>query len=138
MRYSVDTSSLAYALVRLAAPAGAAVESSALPDTVSHLPAVIVSASAPGPVDNDPRGGASARFTLSFSAYAESRSEASELCDQVYAGILAAWRDRIRTDYGWISRVLVGDVILPQPVSSNLEADDLHRFDAVVPVIARH
>lgn len=138
MRYSVDTSSLAYALVRLAAPASAAVESSALTDTIANLPVVIVSASAPTPVGNDPRGDASASFTITVSCYSESRSEASRLCDTVYAGLIAAWRDRIRTDFGWLSRVLVADTILPQPVSSNLEADDLHRFDAVVPVIARH
>ena len=65
-------------------------------------------------------------------------AEASELCDTVYAGIIAAWRDRIRTDYGWISRVLVADTILPQAVASQMEADDIHRFDCVLPVVARH
>lgn len=138
MRYTVDTASLAYALVRLAAPAGTTIESSALADTVSDLPAVIVTASAPTPVDNDPRGGASAAFTISVACYSESRSEASALCDAVYGGIIAAWRDHIRTDYGWISRVLVADTILPQAVASQMEADDLSRFDCVLPVVARH
>lgn len=138
MRYTVDVSSLAYALVSAAVPSGTTVLSGAMTDTVQKLPAVIVSVSAPTPVGNDPSGGASAECSIAVSAYSTKRAEASALADTVYAGLIRAWQAGTITPFGWIARVDLGLSILPQQVAPTLAADDLSRFDIVLPVIARH
>lgn len=136
MSFSVNTAALSYALVSDAAPPGHRVESRVPADSGDTLPLVIVSASAPTSVANH-RAEMSAQFTMAVSCYSRDRSEAWSACDAIYGQIIQAWRSRTVTDYGWISHV-GNDSQHPTYVASDLEADDVHRFDCTLPVIARH
>ncbi len=136
MSFTVDSSSLSYALAKDAAPTGWRVESSSPADIGPSLPLSIVSASAPISVANG-RAEASASFTIVASCYSRSRAEARAGCDAIYAGFFAAWRSHEATPYGWISRIS-NDSQQPTYVASGLEADDVHRFDCTLSVIARH
>lgn len=136
MSFTLDSSSLSYALAKASALPDWRVESSAPADIGSTLPLVIVSASAPTSVING-RAEASASFTIVASCYSRNRSQARQGCDSIYAGIIRAWRSHEVTPYGWISRV-GNDSQQPTYVASGLEADDVHRFDCTLSVTARH
>lgn len=135
-RATVDAPSLSYAMASAVAPEGVAIESSAGPTAVGQLPLVIVSTSAPVSVDNDPRY-TSAEFTISVRCYSPNRVEAAQLADTMFAGFHRLWRSGVVTEYGWISRITKPSQ-QPTPVESDLEADDVYRFDCVLNVIARH
>lgn len=136
MSFTIDSSSLSYALARGSAPDGWRVESSSPADIGASLPLAIVSASGPTSVVNG-RAEASASFTIVASCYSQNRAEARAGCDAIYAGFFAAWRSHAVTPYGWISRI-GNDSQQPTYVASGLEADDVHRFDCTLSVIARH
>lgn len=135
-RFTVDTSSLAYALAAGAAPGGVRVESQVSPEAAQDLPLVIVGTSAPSSVTNGPHE-SSAEFTISIRCYSSRRAQAAQICDAMYAGFFTAWRSGTATPYGWLSRIN-GTSQQPTPVQSDLEADNVHRFDCVLDVIARH
>lgn len=135
-RFTVDAPSLTYTLAAAAAPAGTRVESQVDPSSTKSLPLVIVSTSSPTSVVNGPHE-SSAAFTISVRCYSSKRAEASSICDAMYAGFLTAWRSGTATPYGWLSRIN-GTSQQPTPVLSDLEADNVHRFDCVLDVIARH
>lgn len=135
-RFTVDAPSLAYALATLAAPAGVRVESQVDPTAPGTLPLVVVGTSAPVSVVNGPHE-SSARFSVAIACYSDRRAEASGLADAMFAGFLEAWRTGAATQYGWISRI-TPDSQQPTPVASDLEADNVYRFDCVIDLIARH
>lgn len=135
-RFTVDAPSLAYTLASSAAPAGVSVESAVTADATSQLPLVVVSTSAPVSVVNGPAE-SSAAFTIAVRCYSLKRAQAAQLCDDMYAGFMTAWRSGTATPYGWLSRIS-GASQQPTPVQSDLEADNVHRFDCVLDVIARH
>lgn len=135
-RFTVDTPSLTYAIAAGAAPEGVNVESQASPESARTLPLIIVNTSAPASVTNGPHE-SSAAFTIAVRCYSSRRAQAAEICDAMYAGFLTAWRSGTATPYGWLSRIN-GTSQQPTPVQSDLEADNVHRFDCVLDVIARH
>lgn len=135
-RFTVDAASLTYAVASAIAPEGVTVESQADSTSVNRLPLVIVGTSAPVSVGNDP-GYTSAGFTISVRCYSTVRAEAARIADDMYAGFHRAWRTGVVTDYGWLSRITKPSQ-QPTRVDSDLEADDVYRFDCVLNVIARH
>lgn len=136
MAFTVGALQLAYELAVVSAPAGVAVESQLSPASPDALPLVVVSTSAPSSVANGPHE-SSAAFTVSIRCYSTRRAEALSICDALYGGFVTAWRQGVVTDYGWISRIN-GTSQQPMLVQSDLEADNVHRFDCVLDVIARH
>ena len=135
-RFTVDALSLAYALAAGTAPDGVTVETAVAPDSTGALPHVIVETSAPVSVSNGPHE-SSAAFTIAIRCYSTRRAQAAQLCDDMYAGFMTAWRSGTATPYGWLSRIN-GTSQQPTQVRSELEADNVHRFDCVLDVIARH
>jgi len=135
-RFTVDTLSLAYAFADDVAPDGVRVETQPDPGAVRDLPLVIVNTSAPTSVVNGPHE-SSAEFSISVRCYSSRRAQAAEVCDAMYGGFLTAWRSGTTTPYGWLSRIN-GTSQQPTTVQSDLEADNVHRFDCVLDVIARH
>lgn len=135
-RFTVDAPALTYALASAVAPEGVQVESQAGATSVGALPLVIVGTSAPAAVSNGPEY-TSAEFTISVRCYSSIRDEASRIADDMYAGFHRSWRSGVVTDYGWISRISRASQ-QPTPVESDLEADDVYRFDCVLDVITRH
>ena len=135
-RFTVDAPALTYAIASAVAPEGVQVESQAGPTSVGALPLVIVGTSAPVAVSNGPEY-TSAGFTISVRCYSDVRAEAARIADDMYAGFFRAWRSGIVSEYGWISRIASGSQ-QPTPVESDLEADDVYRFDCVLDVITRH
>lgn len=135
-RFTVDALSLAYELAAAAAPAGTTVETQVDAEASLQFPLVIVGASAPVSVQNGPVE-SSAAFTISIRSYSSRRAQAAQNCDLMYAGFFHAWRAGIVTQHGWISRITATSQ-QPTLVASDLEADNVHRFDCVLDVIARH
>ena len=135
-RFTVDAPALTYALASAVAPEGVRVESQAGPTSVGAMPLVIVGTSAPVAVSNGPEY-TSAEFTISVRCYSTNRAEAARLADTMFAGFHRLWRSGVVTEYGWISRIIKPSQ-QPTPVVSDLEADDVYRFDCVLNVIARH
>lgn len=136
MAFTVSALQLAYELATVSAPAGVTVESQLSPASPGALPLVVVGASAPSSVANGPHE-SSAEFTVSLQCYSLNRAEALSICDAMYGGFVTAWRQGLVTDYGWLSRIN-GTSQQPTLVQSDLEADNVHRFDCVLDVIARH
>lgn len=136
MRFTVDALSLAYTLASQSAPEEVRVESQVDAESAQDLPLVIVSTSAPASVSNGPQE-TSAAFTIAVRCYSGRRAQAAQVCDHMYAGFIQAWRSGTATPYGWISRVTYQSQ-QPVQVQSDLEADNVHRFDCVLDVIARH
>ncbi|PWH05195.1 hypothetical protein DEO23_14030 [Brachybacterium endophyticum] len=135
-RFTVDAPSLAYALASTAAADEVRVESQVDPTAPGALPLVIVGTSAPASVPNGPAE-SSAAFTISLRCYSSRRAQAAQICDAMYRGFFTAWRSGTATPYGWLSRITTTST-QPTPVQSDLEADNVHRFDCVLDVIARH
>lgn len=136
-RYTVDALSLTFDLVSRVAGPDARVESQVDPTAAKTYPLAIVGASAPASVANGPNRGESAAFTMSVRAYSTNRVQASDLCDRIYGGVYGLWRAGTVTPYGWLSRITTSS-LQPQQVRSDLEADNVYRFDCVLDVIARH
>lgn len=131
----VDALGLAVAVARRAAPEGVRVESAFTLDAAATLPLIVVSTSAPVSVPNGPID-ASATFDVVVACYSESRAQAAQVCRQAFRGFVQHWRDGIHTEHGWISR-LTNSSRQPVQVQSDLEADDVYRFDCVLSLIAR-
>lgn len=135
-RFTVDAPSLTYTIASGVAPEGVQVESQAGATSAGDLPLVIVGTSAPVSVSNDPEY-TSAEFTISVRCYSSIRAEAARIADDMFAGFHRAWRSGVVSEYGWISRISNAS-LQPTPVESDLEADDVYRFDCVLDVITRH
>lgn len=136
MSFTVSALSLAYSVASQVAPEGVRVETQVSASDAHSLPLVIVGTSAPSSVLNGPNE-SSAAFSLSIRCYSTRRAEALEICDSLYGGFVTAWRTGLSTPFGWISRI-TQDSQQPHLIQSDLEADNVYRFDCVLDVIARH
>lgn len=111
------------------------VESAMTVESGTQLPYVVAQASPPFSVKNGPIE-AGMRFIMYAACYSADRMEALAIAEQAYMGVVRLWRDNFEAESGWISRVLPTSNG-PFLVTSQMETDDVWRFDVSLDVIVR-
>lgn len=132
----LNTPALAVEFMRHVAPDGVTVDSGVTPDIAARLPIAVVTTTAPRAVPNGPIG-AGSFFRLNVSVFAGERTRAHNIAAGMYSGAVAAWRAGWMGEAGWISRI-TNDSLEPQLVAGTLISDNVHRFDFMLGVVARH
>lgn len=132
----IDSAALAVELVRHCKPEGLDVDFGVTPDIAARLPIAVLSTTPPTKVSNGPHGAAAA-FSLHVSVLGAQREQTRRFALDLYGAVIDAWRSGWVGANGWISRI-ANDGAEPAAAHSALIADNVHRWDFIIPLVARH